>query len=182
MRPPALFSLSLAAALTGSALLLPEPSPRARLDNASMPRAHPEPKPAGGASARGILIPGPVPAEVLGVIDGDTVEVAVRIWIDQETRVRVRLRGIDAPELSSACDEERDHARAAQRALDRFIGQGPVHLTDIGRDKYAGRVVARIVSSAGEDVGQRLLDEGFAIHYAGGRRQPWCDLRVTAQR
>jgi endonuclease YncB( thermonuclease family) len=39
------------------------------------------------------------PAEVVRVIDGDTFEARVRIWPGMDVTTRVRLRGIDAPEL-----------------------------------------------------------------------------------
>src|SRR5450759_3535141 len=47
------------------------------------------------------------PAEVVRVLDGDTFEARVRIWPGMDVTTRVRLRGIDAPEL---------HARRARPA------------------------------------------------------------------
>jgi hypothetical protein len=45
-------------------------------------------------------LPGPIPAELVRVIDGDTIEVRARIWLDLDLTTRVRLAGIDAPELA----------------------------------------------------------------------------------
>ena len=56
------------------------------------------------------------PAEVLRVIDGDTFEARLRVWPGLEVVTKVRLAGIDAPELSARC--AREHALAAQ-ARDR---------------------------------------------------------------
>lgn len=42
------------------------------------------------------------PAEVVQVIDGDTFEARVHLWPGLNVTTRVRLRGIDAPELESA--------------------------------------------------------------------------------
>ncbi len=47
------------------------------------------------------LLPGPVTATVQEVIDGDTVAVRARIWLGQAIENRVRLAGIDTPELRS---------------------------------------------------------------------------------
>ena len=45
------------------------------------------------------LLKGPVAANVERVIDGDTVIVKARIWLDQDLTVVVRLAGIDAPDF-----------------------------------------------------------------------------------
>ena len=58
-------------------------------------------------------LPGPLPARVVSVIDGDTLEVRVHIWLGQNLDTRVRLAGIDAPELKGKCDREKDLARRA---------------------------------------------------------------------
>ena len=53
------------------------------------------------------LLPGPVPARVIQVIDGDTIAVKARIWLNQELETRVRLEGVDAPELAGRCEPTR---------------------------------------------------------------------------
>lgn len=51
------------------------------------------------------------PVEVVRVIDGDTLEARVHLWPGLEMMTRVRLRGIDAPELKAHCPEERELPR-----------------------------------------------------------------------
>ncbi len=51
-------------------------------------------------------------ADVTRVLDGYTFEARVRIWPGQDVTTRVRLRGIDAPEMKSRCDDERVKALA----------------------------------------------------------------------
>ena len=53
------------------------------------------------ASAVHETIAGPVSAEIIEVIDGDTILVDASPWPQQTIEVYVRLRGIDAPELHS---------------------------------------------------------------------------------
>jgi endonuclease YncB( thermonuclease family) len=112
--------------------------------------------------------------EVTRVLDGDTVEGVARVWPDHEVRTKVRLRGVDAPELNAPCEAERRRAAAARDTLADLIRQGPLHLADIGRDKYGGRVVARVLLPDGADLGERLKAAGHARAYAGGRRLPVC--------
>jgi hypothetical protein len=59
------------------------------------------------------------PAEVLRVIDGDTFEARVHVWPGLDITTKIRLRGIDAPELRAKCAAERTMAEARPRRLGR---------------------------------------------------------------
>lgn len=114
-------------------------------------------------------VTGPVEAELISVIDGDTLLVEARPWPQHRVTVLVRIRGIDAPELKAKCEGIR---RAAIRARERLadMAHGRIRLSNISGDKYFGRVVADV--SAGEigDVGASLLAQGVVRTYDGGRR------------
>lgn len=113
-------------------------------------------------------------AEVLRVIDGDTFEAQVRIWPGMDVTTKVRLRGIDAPELHARCKEERAKALAARDALARILSEGAVGIAGVAQDKYGGRVDAEVSTAATADVSAALLARGLARRYSGGRRQSWC--------
>ncbi len=117
--------------------------------------------------------PGAYTATVLRVLDGDTIEARVAIWPGQSLEVKVRLRGIDAPERRGACPEEKARAEAAAHRLAELAGT-TVILTEIGPDKYFGRVLGRIETLSGKDIGAALLASGDARLYAGRRRAGWC--------
>ncbi len=121
------------------------------------------------------LLPGPVPARVIQVIDGDTIAVKARIWLGQEVETRVRIAGVDAPELAGRCERERALAARARAFVEDMVDSGEVVLSQIQYDKFAGRVVARVETSSGEDLSAALLAAGLARPYAGGARTPWCD-------
>jgi len=114
------------------------------------------------------------PAEVLRVIDGDTFEARVRIWSGFEINTRVRLRAIDAPELHARCASEYLKAEAARGALQRILSAGGVTVSQVGPDKYRGRIDAAVATRETPDVAAALLKGGFARSYDGGRRAPWC--------
>ncbi|ABS62950.1 nuclease (SNase domain protein) [Parvibaculum lavamentivorans DS-1] len=118
---------------------------------------------------------GPVEAEVVRVIDGDSLVVRARIWLGQTVETHVRLAGIDTPELRGKCEEEKARARAARDAL-ASLTQGRVRLSDIETDKYGGRVLARIESAFHGDVAAALIAKGHARVYDGGARAGWCRL------
>ena len=126
------------------------------------------------AAIGGSDLPGPIPAELVRVIDGDTIEVRARIWLDIDVTTRVRLAGVDAPEIDGACDLERRRARAARRFVETWIGEhAPVALHDIRRDKYGGRVVADVIATGGDDLAQALLTARLA-HSIGTDPGRWC--------
>lgn len=125
-----------------------------------------------GAPRAEEALPGPVPATLLRVIDGDTLVVRARVWLDLEVVTRVRLRDVNAPELRARDEEERARATAARAFLAGLAEGAPLVLTEISQDKYGGRVVAR-VSAGGEDLGAALLAGGHARPMGPrGRRAP----------
>ena len=114
------------------------------------------------------------PADVIRVLDGDTFEARVRIWPGMDVTTRVRLRGIDAPEMQARCDTERVKAISARDALVRVLNEGTVGISRVGHDKYGGRVDADVSTARTGDVSAALLAGGFARRYDGGRRASWC--------
>jgi endonuclease YncB( thermonuclease family) len=114
------------------------------------------------------------PAEVVRVIDGDTFEARVRVWPGLDVDTKVRLRGIDAPELHARCGREYAKAQAARAALETILAEGGVAISRVGLDKYAGRVDAITSTQNTADVSAALLSGGFARSYDGGRRGGWC--------
>jgi endonuclease YncB( thermonuclease family) len=139
---------------------------------------------AGRASAPAQIEPGPRPAEaalragypatVLYINDGDTFEARVRIWPGMEVTTKVRLRAVDAPEMKYRCEDERVKAAAARDALAVMLRQGSVTITNVGQDKYGGRVDADVATAGTANVADALLAKGLVRSYDGGRRESWC--------
>lgn len=125
------------------------------------------------AESRG-AVAGPVRAHLVRVVDGDTVQVLARIWPDHYVETLVRLAGIDAPELRGRCAEEIALAERAKERLAALLAGNRLQLVDIRYGKYAGRVVARVLTEDGRDAAAILLAERLARRYDGGRRPPWC--------
>lgn len=96
-------------------------------------------------------------------VDGDTIRV------DGE---RVRIMGLDAPEMHGLCPAE---VAAARRAKDRMaeLVSGGVTLRPHGRDRFR-RLLAVVEDSRGRDVADVMIREGLARPYGGERRQGWC--------
>jgi micrococcal nuclease len=120
-------------------------------------------------------VEGPVRAAVTQVIDGDTIEARVHVWIGEDIVTRIRVDGIDAPELHGKCGNERARAQAAKREMERLLADGTVVLTGIRLEKYAGRVLARVATGDGADVARHMMDKNLVRAYHGKKRGSWCD-------
>ncbi len=117
-------------------------------------------------------IAGPIPAVIERVVDGDTVRVRAKIWLEQELEVSVPVAKIDAPELfRPKCPAEKEHARAAKNYVQGFFVDGTAWLHEIESGKYAGRVVARLTNAHGEDLGKMLVAQDYAVFKKRGN---WC--------
>ena len=113
-----------------------------------------------------VLAAAPVAAqEVLcAAVDGDTLQCG-----DE----RVRVMGLDAPEMNARCPEELRLALAATTRLRELVADG-VTLQPAGRDRYR-RLLAVVLDHSGNDVAAVLIREGLAREYHGrGRRGGWC--------
>lgn len=93
-------------------------------------------------------------AELVRVVDGDTVVVR----LPNGKQVPVRLRGVNAAELSIGSPGA---GEAAKAALEERLRSGKLTLSNIAIDQTGGRLQAN-VSTAGSDAGQWLIDQGKA--------------------
>lgn len=116
-------------------------------------------------------MPGPVPASLIKVVDGDTLLVSAMPWPNHHVTTYVRLRGIDAPELSARCGDIREAATRARGALISLLeGEELLFLETISGDKYYGRVVADVQLADGTNPAIELLGAGLVRPYAGGKK------------
>ncbi len=111
--------------------------------------------------------------DVVRTIDGDTFLARVHQPDGRDLVARVRLRGIDAPEMKASCRDERDKAEAATDALRNLLGQGGVTIYNLGSEKY-GRVLADVATRRTANVSVMMLAGGYARSYNGGHRDGWC--------
>ncbi len=121
---------------------------------------------------------GPYKATVEKVIDGDTFTASVKIWPGIEAKTRIRIRGINAPEIHTSRKCEKQAGENARKRLENLIQNKTVELTRIKNGKYAGRVLAE-VTWQGQNIAEILLKEGLARPYSGGKRQHWCEDEPT---
>ena len=115
--------------------------------------------------------------EYSGVYDGDTVNVRLNSLPEPLNRLRVRIAGIDTPELGqkAKCAYENELAKAARARLAEVLaGQPKLLLRGFRWDKYGGRLDGTLLVN-GENVAAVMIREGHAAPYSGeGPRRDWC--------
>ena len=110
-------------------------------------------------------------AMVVRVLDGDT----IHIKDEQGARQKIRLFGIDAPEL-----RQRDGA-ASGRYLASRIGGQVVQVAPYDVDQY-GRQVAMIYDEYGQNMNEEMVRLGLAWVYRKYAKNPtWNALEAVAK-
>lgn len=103
------------------------------------------------------------PLLAVQAVDGDTLRAQ-----DQGKSQRIRLFGIDAPELSQTCRDAQDRAwpcgAAARSRLAALVAQGGVTCVKRGEDRY-GRMLATCATAGVGDIGEALVRDGHALNY-----------------
>jgi len=113
-------------------------------------------------------------SKVISVYDGDTLRVNIDSFPDIIGKnIRIRIKGIDAPEIKGKCQKEIDLAIMARDYLRNTINQSSqIELRNIKRDKYF-RIVGELYID-GENISKGLIKEKLAYIYHGGKKRSWC--------
>lgn len=117
------------------------------------------------------------PYRIIRVLDGDTVEIQAS-WLPPELKqsLLLRIEGIDTPEKGH-------RAKCVQEAIDSLKAKYFVEQTFKTAknkeivlkkwDKYGGRVLGDIILD-GVPLSKKMIDNGFARPYNGGKKEGWC--------
>ena len=90
-------------------------------------------------------------------------------------KIRVRLNGLDTPEIRGKCDKEKYNAEQARDMVTDILKDAErIDLKNMGRGKYF-RIVADVYVD-GENLAEALIDSGMAVKYDGGKKNArWCE-------
>src|SRR5215468_4459070 len=113
---------------------------------------------------------GPYAGVVDAVHDGDTVYVKLDVGFDLTVYTRIRVMGINAPELSTPAGKAaRDFAQTLLKPGDA------VRVVSFGWDKFGGRIDASIqydLTATPQDFGDTMIATGHAVHWDGTGPKP----------
>ncbi len=112
-------------------------------------------------------------AEVIRVVDGDTIDAKISLGFDVYVKKRIRFQGFNAPESRTRDLEEKKRGLAAKDRVIEILKENGNNflLKSHGVGKY-GRCLGEIfVETLGDDSLQKtLINEGHGVEYNGGKR------------
>ena len=103
------------------------------------------------------------------IIDGDTFDCVLDLGFDVRLhKQRVRLAGIDTPESRTRNLSEKALGLKAKERL-KELCVGTFKVKSLGKGKY-GRILGVPYTENGEDICEKLIEEGHAEPYFGGAK------------
>lgn len=109
-------------------------------------------------------------AELLGVVDGDTLDVLIDLGFDIKLKQRIRLLGINTPETKgktrTAGLESKEFVKMWMDSR-QFVIQ-----TEKDKQEKFGRILGKIYDiQTQECLNDLLIKKGLAVPYDGGKRE-----------
>ena len=108
--------------------------------------------------------------------DGDTIRFNLPLYPPIAGKdIRVRVNGIDTPEIKGKCKKEKYEAQQARDMVaDILKSAEKITLRNMKRGKYF-RIAADVIVD-GESLADMLIEEGMAVRYDGGKKtHKWCE-------
>jgi len=110
------------------------------------------------------------------VIDGDTL-----VWKGR----RIRLHGMDAPEIDQTCRDADGSIYMcgwrARRHLKELVAGRPVFCDRVTTDRYGREIAVCLVD--GTDIGERMVRDGWAVAYIRySRAYAWAENEARRER
>jgi micrococcal nuclease len=114
-------------------------------------------------------------ARIENVVDGDTVDAVVDVGFKMTAKLRLRLLGVNTPELKSSVPEERVKANQAKDYTTASLHGKDVIIKTQKSDAF-GRYLATIYYQVGDMVSYQvewrefnssLISKGFAVPFKG---------------
>lgn len=112
-------------------------------------------------------------AELLKVIDGDTIEVdfdlGFGVWLRNQ---RIRLAGIDTPESRTTIKEEKIRGELSKSKLKEILtGKRLTVTTTLDPNEKFGRILGTITNEQGINVNNWLIENNYAVTYTGQNKE-----------
>ena len=117
----------------------------------------------------GCLVTNRLTGYVIKVQDGDTMTVSTH----EDNSVKVRLDGIDAPEIGQ------DFSQKAKRYLSDLVADKKITIVSKGEDQY-GRLLG-VVYVGKLNVNEEMVRQGLAWQYRYNEEQNYSNLQEEAQ-
>jgi micrococcal nuclease len=122
-------------------------------------------------------------AKLIRVVDGDTVDAMIDCGFSTFKKERIRLYGINTPEVRTRDKKEKAKGIAAKDRLIELIEKGDNEFiveTSIDKKGKYGRLLGKLfqikspehtaLAAVAKSYNEILLEEGHAVEYFGGKK------------
>ncbi len=117
---------------------------------------------------------GPYSAEVINVVNAETVKVKVDIWPGQSQVINLHLDGVTTPGKSGSPDCEIALSRQAAAFTKAWLSRSDtIEVSEIKNATLAGNVMGRIRMKSAY-LGDALIAAELGAAYYGGPNSIWC--------
>lgn len=123
---------------------------------------------------------------VLGVVDGDTVDLMVDLGFSVHHKIRVRLYGVNTPESRTKDAAEKEMGLKAKEFTKDWLTNHKVVFikTIVDKNEKYGRVLAEIYSSGDVSnlstacLNKDIISAGYAREYYGVGDKTWAEFKT----
>lgn len=114
-------------------------------------------------------------AKLIRVVDGDTVDFMVDLGFNVWSKQRIRLFGINTPEVRTRNKKEKEAGLRAKAYVQNMLKDAEIEIKAYEKGKY-GKYLADIYLCSGKDrvsLNFLLLEFGYVVEYYGGKKPAW---------
>jgi micrococcal nuclease len=116
-------------------------------------------------------------ADLIRVIDGDTLVALLDLGFECRYEAKVRFAGVNAPESRTRDLREKALAKVATDRVVELLEGAELQVLSFGKGKFGRVLGAPYYIPAGRkkaiNLCDQLLKEGLCRKYSGGKRKPW---------
>jgi len=103
--------------------------------------------------------------EITKVVDGDTLDVIFDLGFSMFIKQRVRLDGIDTPELFSGDENEKKFGLDAKEFVEKWISEQKEIVIKTTKDDKYGRILGKLYGNDEKCLNTVLIESGYAWVY-----------------
>ena len=119
-------------------------------------------------------------SSVAKVVDGDTVDLTLDVGFCMFTIQRIRISGVDTPEMTAKDETERKMANEAKAFVESWFAKNKQLTIKTTKDDKYGRMLGEIKNDVGECINTLLVEKGYAWSYDGGTKKK--DLKLLLEK
>jgi micrococcal nuclease len=119
-------------------------------------------------------------SNVSKVVDGDTVDLTLDVGFCMFTIQRIRISGVDTPEMTAKDEVERKMANEAKAFVENWLSSNKNLTIKTTKDDKYGRMLGEIRNDAGVCLNTLLVEKGYAWSYDGGTKNK--DIKLLQEK